>query len=364
LWRTAEPRLAVGTLQHVEEVLMRAPLLVVGVLALAGCTVSGPPAPSPTTPAVTSPALTTPTLAAWHALVYHARLRMTVLVNGGPEANGVAEAPLQLWGWNGTAWRQLSGAGPRQPDEPRWRNFASVAYDADRGVLVLHGGLQGRGRPLDETWEWDGQRWAGFSGAAPGGREGAGMAYDAARKLTVLVGGADGERVRSDTWGWNGTTWRKLAETGPSPRFPGLVAYDPPRSAIVLYGGHSVDAPPPILGDTWLWDGQTWHRAAEQSPPGPRVNTAGAFHARLGQLIMVAGGGEKSILDDIWAWSGSAWTRLPDSGLPPREASGLAYDAARDRLVLTGGLLEPGQPGRRQDVWEWDGTRFAEVHPS
>ncbi|MGE5829009.1 MAG: hypothetical protein ACM30G_11710 [Micromonosporaceae bacterium] len=94
------------------------------------------------------------------------------------------------------------------------------------------------------------------------------------------------------------------------------------------------------------------------------MNTGGAFHARLGQVVMVAGGGEKSILDDIWAWTGTAWTQLPDPGLPAREASGLTYDVARDRLVLTGGLITPGQADRYQDIWEWDGTRFAQAQPS
>jgi len=231
-------------------------------------------------------------------------------------------------------------------------------------VLVLHGGLQGRLQPLDETWEWDGQAWRGFSGAGPGGREGAGMTYDAARKMTLLVGGANTQGVRSDTWGWDGATWRQLASTGPSARFPGFVAYDTARSSVVLYGGHVVDGPVPAVGDTWLWNGQSWRRVFEQSPPGPRVNTGVAYHARLGQLVLVGGGGEKSTLDDMWVWNGTSWTQLPDSGLPARQASGIAYDATRDRIVLTGGLVQPGLAERYQDIWEWDGTRFTEVRPT
>jgi len=89
---------------------LSAPVVLVGVLALAGCTAT-PPAPTPTAPQTTA-AATRPTIGSWHALVYHARLGMSVLVNGGPEGAGVAEAPLELWGWNGRTWRQLSGAGP------------------------------------------------------------------------------------------------------------------------------------------------------------------------------------------------------------------------------------------------------------
>ena len=34
---------------------------------------------------------------------------------------------------------------------------------------------------------------------------------------------------------------------------------------------------------------------------------------------------------------------------------GLAYDATRGVMVLTGGVVEPGQTDRHQDVWEWSG---------
>ena len=40
---------------------------------------------------------------------------------------------------------------------------------------------------------------------------------------------------------------------------------------------------------------------------------------------------------------------------PARQAFGLAHDAGRDVLVLTGGLVEPGSTQRHQDVWEWSG---------
>src|SRR5262245_2767121 len=41
----------------------------------------------------------------WHATVYHAGLGQVVLVNGGPETNRPSEDPLELWAWDGQAWR-------------------------------------------------------------------------------------------------------------------------------------------------------------------------------------------------------------------------------------------------------------------
>jgi hypothetical protein len=294
-------------------------------------------------------------LGAWHQLVYADRLGATLAVNGGPESGKPADDPLEVWAWDGKSWRPAAPAGA---DGPRWRNFAAAAYDTDRGVLVVQGGLQGRGTVFEETWEWDGTAWRRFAATGPGGREGARMAYDAARKLTVLVGGATaGGEVPADTWGWNGTTWRRLATAGPRARFPGILEFDRRHGALVLYGGHTADGPY-ALGDTWLWDGRAWREAAADSAPGPRVNLAAAWHARLGRVVLVAGADDDTLYDDVWGWDGRAWTALPTGGLPARQAHGLAYDASRDRLVLTGGLVTPGAPDRLQDVWEWDGARF------
>jgi hypothetical protein len=76
---------------------------------------------------------------------------------------------------------------------------------------------------------------------------------------------------------------------------------------------------------------------------------------------MVGGGDGQSTLADIWAWDGAAWNRIADRALPPRQASGLAYDAKRDVIVLTGGLDRPGTTDRYQDVWEWRETGFVKV---
>jgi hypothetical protein len=117
------------------------------------------------------------------------------------------------------------------------------------------------------------------------------------------------------------------------------------------------------LADTWLWDGARWRAAKPPTTPGPRFNMAATFHPGLGRLIQVAGADGTVMYGDVWTWNGTTWTRLPDSGLPPRQAVGLAYDIRRDRLVLTGGLDQPGTAARLQDVWEWDGTRFTQVLP-
>src|SRR5215204_1516745 len=122
----------------------------------------------------------------WTYLFYHEELEQVVLVNGGPEKGKPSTDPLELWSWNGTHWSLLS----KDENGPTWRNWAAVAYDSTRNVLVIHGGLQSPNSKFAETWEWDGSQWTRFTASNPGNREGALMAYDAAQMKTILFGGA------------------------------------------------------------------------------------------------------------------------------------------------------------------------------
>lgn len=64
---------------------------------------------------------------------------------------------LETWEWNGAQWVFRTSVGPSA------RN-AALAFDSNRGMVVLFGGLlpNGLGQPpplSSETWEWDGSDW-------------------------------------------------------------------------------------------------------------------------------------------------------------------------------------------------------------
>jgi hypothetical protein len=161
-------------------------LLSVTALVMTGC---GSPAPTPPT----GPAR--PTIGQWHDLVYHERLGATILVNGGPERATGADEALELWSWDGSSWRRRTGGGPAGADAPRWRNFAATAYDSDRGVLIIHGGLQGRGALLPETWEWDGTNWRSSTARDRVGARG--RPWPTTRRARSLCCSAGSARTRS-----------------------------------------------------------------------------------------------------------------------------------------------------------------------
>jgi hypothetical protein len=84
---------------------------------------------------------------------------------------------------------------------PAVRIDHALAYDSDRGVSVLFGGLSGMVL-LADTWEWNGTTWSARSSSdAPSGRRGHAMAYYSARHATVLFGGYGGG-YSSETWEW------------------------------------------------------------------------------------------------------------------------------------------------------------------
>lgn len=307
-----------------------------------------------TTPALVSP---TPTGEAslqagqWSYIFYHEALEQVVLVNGGPERGKPADDPLELWRWDGMQW-SLIGA---EEDGPTWRNWPAVAFDTARNVLVIHGGLGG-GTSLDETWEWDGQTWTQHTVPGPGAREGALMAYDESRGKILLFGGSTPDMdIHADTWAWDGHAWQQVSESGPAPRFPGGMVYDAARQEILLYSGHFADAGGEFVNydDLWAWDGSSWREiTTDETTPGHRTH-AGFVYDPVEEQVLLIGSGNDTFLGDVWAWDGMFWEEIPTSNTPVRSGANVAYDPARDRFVIFGGVARPGGKAL-DDTWEWD----------
>jgi hypothetical protein len=295
----------------------------------------------------------------WHDMIYHVQLQKILLVNGGPENGKPANDPLTLWAWENGKWTLKSNNGPR------WRNFASVAYDSSRGALILYGGLQSASVQFAETWSWDGRQWMQHSVSGPGFREAAGMAYDVARGKVILFGGAQNDAILNDTWEWVGQTWKRLSTSGPSPRFPGGFVYDGGRKVVLLCGGHHIDFSGgrfQTFDDTWKWNGAAWTQIMTNGPT-PRDGARAVFNAKSKQVVLFGGiqiTPAIRFLNDTWIWDGSRWTEAAVDGPPERGHHAMAYDVARDRVMVFGGTNGPG-PQLLSDTWEWDGAQWIKV---
>jgi sugar lactone lactonase YvrE len=253
-----------------------------------------------------------------------------------------------------TTWAQASPA-----TSPPGRIFATMAYDAANGTVVLFGGAGGGGN-LADTWTWNGSTWTQQTPAtSPPARYGSAMAYDAANGTVVLFGGY-GSGGLADTWTWNGTTWtHQSPSTSPPARWGATMAYDAATGTVLLFGGYG--GPGAFLADTWTWNGTTWtQQSPAASPPARQYSTAG-YDAATGTVVLFGGGGVSSLLNDTWTWNGSTWTQQSPAASPgARYDAAMAYDAANGTVVLFGGNVG----GSLSDTWTWNGTTWTQQSPA
>jgi hypothetical protein len=259
------------------------------------------------------------------------------------------------WEWDGVNWTQ------RNPTlEWPLFSYAASAYDRNRGVMVVYGGLSTSGFPLPAalTYEWNGSTWSQINVTGPPARFYHGMTYDRARGVTVMYGGQIVGGVFGDTWTWNGAAWTLVASTGPPARSSPGMAYDVARARVVLFGGMQSQLPGiPLLGDTWEWDGATWNQASPPVSPSPRCAAACAYDPRRSRVVALGGiaqvsATEQRAVREAWEWDGVTWTGGPrDVPVDPlcAEAGALVYHDRLQRLLL---VTSPcGNGGLSNDLW-------------
>lgn len=338
-----------------------------------------------------------------HAMAYDANAQALVLFGGATPAPPEGSAGLRDDTWihfQGRWSRQLPTASP--PARARH----AMAYDQERGRIVLFGGVGESDALLDDTWEFDGTTWTLVVPAArPPGRFDHAMTYDTDRDRVVMFGGTvDAELPDLALWEFDGTTWSVRTTTGLvdlDPETDGIIgaglAYDIGRSRLVLYepgavwelayntsswsapgqgatrpvpridaavgyvsefgvmvvGGRSIDSD---LGDTWVWKDAMWRRIDNPLSPSPRYGAA-LVEANDGVFLVggsPAQGGVTSA--EVWRFAPGAqkWERSPvDTKPPARSFAAMTYDEARGHLVMHGGT---DLVSISNDTWTYDGV--------
>jgi len=150
-----------------------------------------------------------------HAMVPDEQ-RGTVLLFGGQGDSAGARLFQDIWQWEGASgtWTELAlDSSASAPPSPR--AFHALAYDEDRGKVVLFGGRSAAGM-LQDLWEWDGtdERWIRQepAGALPEPRFRPAMTFHGGRRAVVLAGGFkrepthdnDDDARSRERWEWIG----------------------------------------------------------------------------------------------------------------------------------------------------------------
>lgn len=269
------------------------------------------------------------------------------------------------WKWAGTDW--MMDTGPTPPE----RQFSVMAYDEARREVVLFGGGTWNS-DFNDTWTWDGTSWSNRTAQeitafnTPTARQYSAMAFDSARGVILLFGGY----LTGDTWAWNGSAWTQVANSGPAARWGHTLAYDRDRQRIVLFGGATDRNGYSLLRETWEWDGSNWTNLTlpsvnDSNTPPARNGGAMAYDAKRGRTVLFGGYSYSAsrgitMLRDTWEWDGTNWfnrTSLSFSTAntpSARDYAAMAYDGARQRIVLCGGEVSPGS----SETWLWNGDTW------
>jgi hypothetical protein len=255
------------------------------------------------------------------------------------------------WRFDGKSWAPESPGTPPTP-----RTGAPLVYDIDHLRAVLFAGTDLYGNPIGDTWSWDTKTWSSVTAAmAPPGRIFSAIAYDSDHGEFVMFGGFANGAELGDTWIWTGGSWQQLGAAGPPSRHAAAMAYDEARKRAVLFGG-TVGAGI-NLDDTWTWDGATWNNASPDAGasggPDRRNSVAMAYDRARARIIMFGGVGDgNAVYGDTWEWDGSAWQKPAVMGGPQgRYRAAMAYDPTRGRIVLFGGTPDGVNP--LDDTWEY-----------
>ncbi len=270
-----------------------------------------------------------------HAMVYDSINSRTLLFGGW-----ALFANNETWSYDGSSWTQLAPT-----TFPPHLYAHAAAFDPTLGAMVVNGGINSSYVANPQTWAFDGTNWSlSTSAQNPAARAFHAMTYDHNAERIVMHGG-----IGTDTWTWSFGNWTRADLGMPGVRTHGAFTYDTNRDVAVLYGGYNGNASPEL----WEWDGRAWSLRSSSGGPGGVFATPMDFHSGINQSVIAVGGTDSNM--DTWGWDGSAWNLLDSNGPPNRGSHFLAYDPARDRLVVFGGNDNTGNLG---DTWEWDGSSW------
>lgn len=164
---------------------------------------------------------------------------------------------------------------------------------------------------------------------------------------------------RTGIWAWDGVGFvdRTPSVGNLGDRDIVAMAYDRARGRAVAVAS--------LFAETWTWDGLSWALVPTATTPAARSGHAMAYDEAREEVVLLGGapvGTSGAALAETWTWDGLAWTRH-STPAPARVSGGLAFDPISRRVLAFGGAEALGGPLATQ-TWAWDGARWTDVTPS
>ena len=136
--------------------------------------------------------------------VYDSAREYVLLFGGHSFENQTFKTFGDTWTWDGITWTQIEIQGPSP------RDGARAVFDPLLNNIFLFGGAEitNNVKNLNDTWIWNGNQWSQLDVQAPPARVHPILAFDSNRGVIVMTGGSNGPGATlSDTWEWDGTSW-------------------------------------------------------------------------------------------------------------------------------------------------------------
>jgi len=270
-------------------------------------------------------------------------VRDRMLLFGGRGGSGLLNEVWALSLGDSPSWNELVPSG----QAPGGRFDHTAIYDPVRDRMLVFGGSADDPPFLNDVWELalaGTPAWSELvtpSGSTPSSRTGHTAVYDPVGDRMVVFGGHDAVSL-NDVWALSlgGTpAWDPLTPVtvAPAARATHTAIYDPVSDRMLVFGGSGFV----LFNDVWalsLAGTPAWSPLTPTGTPPPALyGQTAVFDPVRGRVLMFGGDS-----NGVWALSlrGSlAWTELTPTGVKPSARFGLTalYDSVRDRMLVFGG---------------------------
>jgi hypothetical protein len=253
-----------------------------------------------------------------------------LLAGGRPPGGGGGYNIQDTWEWNGVAWQQIFPATQLNFSKPM-----RIVYAPQRSQIIAVTGDSTVGGPPMQVHGWTGTNWVLVDANGPPSRADTyQIAWDGQRGVLVMFGAP----FTPQTWEWNGLIWQQRSNGGPMTRSAHRMVYDEARQRVVLYGGIGYQNNYQLT-DTWEWNGTYWlEHFGVQGPPAA-FGSAIAYDRARQRVVLHGGYHNGNATGGVFEWNGTSWlTRTTSGGPGTMEDASMAFVPTTNRMLLFGGI--------------------------
>jgi hypothetical protein len=285
--------------------------------------------------------------------IYHPPSKSMLLVGGTPVIQDSVKS--DVWKWNGKKWTRIVGHGPGA------RVFFQGALNTKTNNIMLFAGagLARINNTMGDLWSFNGSDWSSIANNDIGTHDHHKMVYVDHIDAFILYGGNKGHSFDTTTWLMRNGQFTALNIPGPGIRYQTGMVYDKHRKKLVLYGGGEK------ADELWEFDGSKWERVITNMNPGIKLYHHMVYDENR-KAVVLHGGLINHYPQDVrnhgpaatWVWDGNSWRKIAEERI---YSLAIGYHPG-NKSVLAYGYDEPNENlSRRLCLWELKNEKWKKI---